>query len=605
MDSRSIAPLAAPPSPLHRETPVLIRLLRSHLPPYRRPISLILLLQLVQTLAALYLPTLNADIIDRGVVTGDTKVILQLGGVMITVTLAQICCSVGAVYFGARTAMALGRDVRASVFDRVQTFSARELGHFGAPSLITRTTNDVQQVQMLVLLSFTLMVMAPIMCVGGIVMALGQDVPLSSLLLAVVPVLGVLVMLLARRMRPLFRTQQQRLDTVNRVLREQITGIRVIRAFVKDDYERERFDRANAELTEVSLSTGRLMAMMFPAVMTVVNVAGVAVLWFGAQRIDSGGMQIGALTAFLAYLMQILMSVMMATFMFMMVPRAEVAAERIQEVLTTETSVEPPTAPVRKLERHGHLELRGAGFRYPGAEEDVLRDVDLVARPGETTAIIGSTGSGKTTLLDLVPRLMDVTAGQVLVGGVDVRRLDPALLARTIGLVPQKPYLFSGTVASNLRYGNPDATDEDLWHALEIAQAKGFVERLGVEGEVGSGLDAPIAQGGGNVSGGQRQRLAIARALVRRPEIYLFDDSFSALDYSTDAALRAALARETAEATVVIVAQRVSTIRGADRIVVLDEGRVVGTGTHQELMLDNDTYREIVLSQLTEREAAA
>ncbi|WP_069812057.1 ABC transporter ATP-binding protein [Streptomyces sp. TP-A0874] len=584
---------------------MLIRLLRSHLPPYRRPISLILLLQLVQTLAALYLPTLNADIIDRGVVTGDTKVILQLGGVMITVTLAQICCSVGAVYFGARTAMALGRDVRASVFDRVQTFSARELGHFGAPSLITRTTNDVQQVQMLVLLSFTLMVMAPIMCVGGIVMALGQDVPLSSLLLAVVPVLGVLVMLLARRMRPLFRTQQQRLDTVNRVLREQITGIRVIRAFVKDDYERERFDRANAELTEVSLSTGRLMAMMFPAVMTVVNVAGVAVLWFGAQRIDSGGMQIGALTAFLAYLMQILMSVMMATFMFMMVPRAEVAAERIQEVLTTETSVEPPTAPVRKLERHGHLELRGAGFRYPGAEEDVLRDVDLVARPGETTAIIGSTGSGKTTLLDLVPRLMDVTAGQVLVGGVDVRRLDPALLARTIGLVPQKPYLFSGTVASNLRYGNPDATDEDLWHALEIAQAKGFVERLGVEGEVGSGLDAPIAQGGGNVSGGQRQRLAIARALVRRPEIYLFDDSFSALDYSTDAALRAALARETAEATVVIVAQRVSTIRGADRIVVLDEGRVVGTGTHQELMLDNDTYREIVLSQLTEREAAA
>jgi ATP-binding cassette subfamily B multidrug efflux pump len=557
-----------------------------------------MLLQLVQTIATLYLPTLNADIIDNGVVKGDTGYIFRLGGIMIAVTVLQVVCALGAVYFGARTSMAVGRDIRASVFDRVQSFSAREVGQFGAPSLITRTTNDVQQVQMLVLMTLTLMVSAPIMCVGGIVMALGQDVPLSSLLLAVVPVLGVLVTLIVRRMRPLFRTMQERLDTVNRVLREQITGIRVIRAFVKDDYERKRFAVANEELTEMSLATGRLMALMFPLVMTVVNASSVAVLWFGAQRIDSGNMQIGALTAFLSYLMQILMSVMMATFMFMMLPRAEVCAERIQEVLETDSSVVPPASPVRLLSRHGHLELRGAEFRYPGAEVPVLRGIDLVARPGETTAVIGSTGSGKTTLLGLIPRLFDATGGEVLVDGTDVRELEPALLAETVGLVPQKPYLFSGTVASNLRYGNPDATDEELWHALEVAQARDFVERL--EG----GLDAPIAQGGTNVSGGQRQRLAIARVLVRRPEIYLFDDAFSALDYATDAALRAALAHETAEATVVIVAQRVSTIREADRIVVLDEGQVVGTGTHHELMADNPTYREIVLSQLTEQEAA-
>ncbi|WP_127360967.1 ABC transporter ATP-binding protein [Actinacidiphila soli] len=577
---------------------MLIRLLRSHLRPYKKPIVLLVLLQLVQTIATLYLPTLNADIIDSGVVKGDTGYIMRVGGVMLAVSVLQVICAIGAVYFGARTAMAVGRDIRASVFDRVQSFSAREVGHFGAPSLITRTTNDVQQVQMLVLMTFTLMVSAPIMCVGGIIMALGQDVPLSSLLLAVVPVLGVIVTLLVRQLRPLFRTMQERLDTVNKVLREQITGIRVIRAFVKDEYERERFGRANAELTDYSLRTGQLMALMFPLVFAVVNMSSVAVMWFGAQRIDSGGMQIGALTAFLSYLMQILMAVMMATFMFMMVPRAEVCAERIEEVLGTESSVVPPSAPVRKLLRHGHLELRGADFAYPGAEAKVLHGVDLVARPGEITAVIGSTGSGKSTLLGLVPRLFDATGGEVLVDGVSVRELDPALMARTVALVPQRPYLFSGTVASNLRYGKPDATDEELWHALEVAQAKGFVERL--EG----GLDAPIAQGGTNVSGGQRQRLAIARALVRRPEIYLFDDSFSALDYATDAALRLALARETAEATVVIVAQRVSTIRDADRIVVLDEGRVVGTGTHHQLMADNDTYREIVLSQLTEQEAA-
>ncbi|MCM2388552.1 ABC transporter ATP-binding protein [Streptomyces albipurpureus] len=577
---------------------MLIRLLRTYLRPYKRPIALLVLLQLLQTSATLYLPTLNADIIDNGVVKGDTGYIVRLGVLMLAISVVQVFCSIGAVYFGARTAAALGRDVRAAVFDRVQSFSAREVGHFGAPSLITRTTNDVQQVQMLALMAFTLMVSAPIMCIGGIIMALGQDVTLSAVLLAVVPVLGVSVTVLVIRMRPLFRTMQERLDTVNRVLREQITGNRVIRAFVRDSYERDRFGAANADLTGVSLATGRLMALMFPIVLTVVNVSSVAVVWFGAQRVDSGAIQIGALTAFLAYLMQIVMAVMMATFMFMMVPRAEVCAERIEELLGTDSSVVPPLSPVYEVPQHGHLEIRDVEFRYPGAEEPVLREVTLMAHPGETTAIIGSTGSGKSTLLGLVPRLFDATGGEVLVDGVNVRELDPALMARTVGLVPQKPYLFSGTIASNLRYGRPDASEEELWRALEVAQAADFVR------ELDDGLDAPIAQGGTNVSGGQRQRLAIARTLVQQPEIYLFDDSFSALDYATDAALRAALMAETASATVVIVAQRVSTIRDADRIVVLDEGRVVGMGNHRELMEANETYREIVLSQLTEAEAA-
>ncbi|MET8622950.1 ABC transporter ATP-binding protein [Kitasatospora sp. NPDC004669] len=577
---------------------MLIRLLRAYLRPYSRPITLLVVLQLVSTLAALYLPTLNADIIDKGVVKGDTGYILRLGAVMIGITLVQALCSIGAVYYGARTAMAFGRDLRASVFDRVQTFSSREVGQFGAPSLITRTTNDVQQVQMLALMSFTLMVAAPIMCVGGIIMALNQDVPLSGLLLAVIPALGVVLTLLVRALRPKFRSMQKKIDTVNRVLREQITGIRVIRAFVKDDHEQNRFADANEDLTQVARQVGRLMSMMFPAVMLVVNVSSVAVLWFGAHRIDSGDMEIGALTAFLSYLMQILMSVMMATFMFMMVPRAEVCAERIDEVLGTSSSVVPPAAPITEVLRRGNLELRDVDFRYPGAEASVLRGIDLTAGPGETTAIIGSTGSGKSTLLGLVPRLFDATGGQVLLDGVDVRELSADAIAESVGIVPQKPYLFTGTVASNLRYGRPDATDEDLWHALEIAQAKDFVEKLP------EGLDAPIAQGGSNLSGGQRQRLAIARALVRKPDVYLFDDSFSALDYATDAKLRKALAHETADATVLIVAQRVSTIRDADRIIVLDEGAVVGTGTHRELMADNPTYREIVLSQLTEQEAA-
>jgi ATP-binding cassette subfamily B protein len=574
-------------------------LLRVHLQPYWNSIGLIVLFQFLQTLATLYLPTLNADIIDNGVIRGDTGYVMRVGGGMLGITVLQILAQGVAVYFGARTAMAIGRDLRESIFSRVQTFSAREVGQFGAPSLITRTTNDVQQIQMLVLLTFTLMVSAPIMCVGGIVLALRQDVPLSSLLLVIIPILIGVVGLIIVRMRPLFRSLQVKLDRVNQVMREQITGIRVIRAFVRDEREQARYAVANDDLTQVSLKAGKIMALMFPSVMLIVNISSVVVLWFGGHRIDGGAMEVGALTAFLSYLMQILMSIMMATFMFIMIPRAEVCAERIQEVVGTDSSVTPPVAPVTEVTRHGELELRDVSFRYPGAEAAVLSDVRLIARPREITAVIGSTGSGKTTLINLVPRLFDVTEGSVLVDGVDVRELDPDLLSRLVGIVPQRPYLFTGTIASNLKYGNPDATDAELWEALEIAQAKDFVQNM--EGQ----LNAPIAQGGTNVSGGQRQRLAIARALVHRPEIYLFDDSFSALDYATDAALRAALTEYIADATVVIVAQRVSTIRDADRIIVLDDGKVVGSGTHEELMDGNPTYREIVLSQLTEQEAAA
>ncbi|MEU4242224.1 ABC transporter ATP-binding protein [Actinoplanes sp. NPDC026619] len=578
---------------------MLLKLLRAHLAPYQGTIALVVFFQFLQTLATLYLPTLNADIIDNGVIKGDTGYVMKIGIWMLVITVGQIATQIVAVYFGARTAMAVGRDLRSSIFRRVQTFSAREVGQFGAPSLITRTTNDVQQVQMLVLLTFTLMVSAPIMCVGGIALALHQDVPLSSLLLVIVPILIGVVTLIVRAMRPLFRSMQVRIDKVNRIMREQITGIRVIRAFVRDDREQERYAGANAELTDVSMRAGKIMAIMFPTVMLIVNISSIAVLWFGGHRIDSGHMQVGALTAFLSYLMQILMSIMMATFMFVMIPRAEVCAERIEEVLGTDSTVVPPVAPVTTLSRHGYLELRDVDYHYPGAEASVLHDINLTARPREVTAIIGSTGSGKTTLLNLIPRLFDASDGEVLVDGVNVRELEPGLLSRSVGLVPQKPYLFTGTVASNLRYGNPEATDDQLWEALTVAQAKGFVEKM--EG----GLEAPIAQGGTNVSGGQRQRLAIARALVHRPEIYLFDDSFSALDYATDAALRAALTDYIADSTVVIVAQRVSTIRDADRIIVLDDGKVVGTGTHTELMDTNPTYREIVLSQLTEQEAAA
>jgi ATP-binding cassette subfamily B multidrug efflux pump len=578
---------------------VLIRLLRSYLRQYRKPLSFVLLLQFAQTLATLYLPTLNADIIDKGVVLDNTHYILKTGGFMLAITLVQIVCAVGAVYFGAKVAMALGRDVRHGIFSRVQRFSDREVNHFGTPTLITRTTNDVQQVQMLAIMTFTLLLSAPIMCVGGIILALHQDVRLSTLLVVAVPLLGVIVTLIISRMRPLFKVMQDRLDNINRVLREQITGVRVIRASVRDPQERDRFAEASTSLFDVSLGAGKLMAMMFPSVMLVLNLSTTAVVWFGGHLIADGTMQIGSLTAFITYLAQILMSVMMATFMFMLVPRAEVSADRIMEVLNTEPALHPAQAPRPAGNQPGLLELRGVEFRYPGAEAPVLHDITLTAPPGKTTAIIGGTGSGKTTLVNLIPRLIDVTGGSLLIGGVDVRELDPAALSGAIGLIPQKPYLFSGTIATNLRYGNQAATDEDLWKALEIAQAKDFVERMP------DGLDSRIAQGGTNVSGGQRQRLAIARALVHKPQIYVFDDSFSALDYATDARLRAALATEVTGATMVIVAQRVSTIRRADQILVLDAGRIVASGTHDELMESSETYREIVLSQLTEQEAAA
>ncbi|MGK5738320.1 ABC transporter ATP-binding protein [Micromonospora sp. URMC 103] len=578
---------------------MLIRLLRGHLRPYPKPLAAVVLLQFVGTMASLYLPSLNADIIDHGVAQGDTHYIVRTGGWMLLVSLVQIVCSIAAVYLGARTAMGFGRDVRAAIFRHVNRFSAREVARFGAPSLITRNTNDVQQVQMLVLMSCTMLVAAPIMSVGGVFMALREDVGLSWLMLVCVPVLAAALASVIRRMVPGFRLMQTRIDTVNRVLREQITGIRVVRAFVREPYETRRFGVANADLTATALRVGRLLALIFPVVMLVLNVSSVAVLWFGAQRVDSGAIQVGALTAFLQYLMQILMAVMMATFMLMMVPRAAVCAERIGEVLDTDSSVVPPeTSSAQVPTTRAELELRDVRFQYPGAAAPVLRDISFRVRPGTTTAVIGSTGAGKTTLLSLVPRLVDVTAGAVLVDGVDVRDLAPDELWRRIGLVPQRPYLFTGTVASNLRYGNPDATDDELWAALEIAQAADFVAQMP------DGLDAPIAQGGTNVSGGQRQRLAIARALVRKPEIYLFDDSFSALDLGTDARLRAALRPVTADAAVVIVAQRVSTIVDADQIIVLEDGGVVGVGRHEELLESCPTYAEIVASQQTAGVAA-
>ncbi|MDI9902842.1 ABC transporter ATP-binding protein [Rhodococcus sp. IEGM 1409] len=577
---------------------MLIRLLRTYLTPYRGELTGVVVLQFISTMAALYLPSLNADIIDNGVTKGDTGYILSTGGMMLMVTLTQILCSVGAVFFGARVAMGVGRDLRASVLHQVGTFSAREVGHFGAPSLITRNTNDVQQVQMMVVMSCTILVMAPIMCVGGIIMALRQDLNLSWILGISVPLLVVSMGFLIARMVPGFRVMQGRLDSVNRVLREQITGIRVVRAFVREPYEVERFGDANRELTETALGVGRLMALMFPLVMLISNVTSVAVIWFGGHQINEGSMQIGSLTAMLSYIMQILMAVMMATFMAVMLPRASVCAERISEVLDTDSSVIPPENPVRELKDPGVVELRGAQFQFPGAEEPVLRDITFRAEPGKTTAIIGGTGSGKTTLLNLIPRLIDSTSGSVSVGGVDVRDIDTELLCSVIGLVPQKPYLFSGTVATNLRYGNPEATDEWLWECLEIAQAADFVRAMP------EGLDTPVAQGGTTVSGGQRQRLAIARALVRKPQIYLFDDSFSALDLTTDARLRAALRPVTQDACIVVVAQRISTIVEADQIIVLDDGAIVGIGTHDELVVSCPTYGEIVASQLAVQDAS-
>ncbi|WP_108717597.1 ABC transporter ATP-binding protein [Miniimonas sp. S16] len=575
---------------------MLIGLLRTHLRPYRGAVVVVLVLQLVQTMASLYLPNLNARIIDEGVAVGNVDQIWRIGAVMLVVTLAQAIAAIVAVYFGARTAMAFGRDVRGALFARVQKFSQQELGSFGAPSLITRTTNDVQQVQMLVMMTLTIIVMAPIMLVGGVIMALREDVKLSAILLVVVPVLVVTVLIIVSRMVPYFRTMQGRIDAVNGVMREQITGIRVVRAFVRDPFEVARYAIVNADLREVQLKTGKLMALMFPTVMLIMNLSTVAVMWFGGNLVDRGDMEVGALTAFLSYIMYILMAVMMSSMMVMLAPRAAVSADRIAAVLASEPTVLSPAEPVRPAVLTGRVELDHVTFHYPGASAPVLEDVSFVAEPGRTTAIIGATGSGKTTILNLVPRLFDATQGRVLLDGVDVRDIDPTLITQLLGLVPQKAFLFSGTVASNLRLGRQDATDEELWEALRVAQSEDFVRELG-------GLEAPISQGGTNVSGGQRQRLSIARALVHRPKVLLFDDSFSALDYATDAALRQALVAVVRESAVIVVAQRVSTIRTADLILVLDDGRIVGRGTHSELLNTSETYREIVESQMSLEEA--
>ncbi|MHA6508157.1 ABC transporter ATP-binding protein [Tessaracoccus sp. Y1736] len=575
------------------------RLINRYIRPYWGLLAIVIVLQTIATIMSLYLPTLNARIIDEGVVTGNTDFIWGTGGIMLLLSAVQGAAQIAAVWAGANAAMQFGRDVRAAIFERALSFSARELNKFGAPSLITRNTNDVQQVQMLVLMSAVMLVSAPITMVGGVFMALREDAGLSWIILAAVVVLGAGITILIVNMGPLFETMQKRIDTLNRVLREQITGIRVVRAFVREPHEARRFDKANAELVDTTTTVGRLMAFLFPFVGLIMNVSTVGVMWFGAQRIESGDIQIGQLTAFISYLMQILISVMMTTMLLVMAPRAAVCADRIMEVLDTESSVAPPAHPVAPSGERGNVVFDRVSFSYPGAESPVLQDVSFELTPGTTTAIIGSTGSGKTTLISLIPRLFDATEGRVLVDGVDVRDLDPDTLWARIGLVPQKPYLFTGTIASNLRYGKPDATDDELWSALRVAQAEAFV--LEKEDQLG----AHIAQGGTNVSGGQRQRLAIARALVKKPSVYIFDDSFSALDVATDARLRAALRPETANAAVLVVAQRVSTITAADLILVVEDGRIVGRGNHDELLASNETYREIVESQLSAEEAAA
>ncbi|WP_271395577.1 ABC transporter ATP-binding protein [Neomicrococcus lactis] len=581
---------------------MLLKLLIKYSKPYTGWIVAVVVLQLLSTIAALYLPSLNASIIDQGVSKGDTDFIWRTGGVMLAVAFGQVITAILAVYFGARTAMAVGRDLRRDVFSNVSAFSAREVNSFGAATLITRNTNDVQQVQMLLLMALNFMVSAPIMCVGGIIMALREDIGLSWLVWVAVPLLGVVVGVLVAFLMPLFRTMQDRLDRINGVLREQITGIRVVRAFTREKFETERFDEANLRLTEIGVKVGQIFVLMFPIIMMIMHLSTAAVLWFGGQRVDAGEMQVGSLTAFLQYLLQILMAVMMGTFMVMMIPRAVVCAERIDEVLSTPSTLTDPlvsgSGSAEPVPGAPAVEFKNVSFVYPGAEKPILNDISFTAPVGKTTAIIGSTGSGKTTLLNLIPRLYDPDSGSVLLDGRPTNTLPRSEISRVVSAVPQKPFLFSGTVATNLRFGAQDATDEELWEALRIAQAEDFVR------EKGEGLDLKISQGGTNVSGGQRQRLCIARSLASKPRVYLFDDSFSALDVSTDARLRAALEEPTKDAAVIIVAQRVSTITSADQILVMENGEIVGRGTHEELMESNETYREIVESQISAEEVA-
>ncbi|KUI47206.1 ABC transporter ATP-binding protein [Mycobacterium sp. GA-1199] len=570
---------------------MLWALLRQYARPYRVLLVTVATLQLVSTLASLYLPTVNAAIIDDGVAVGNLRRIVELGGVMLAVTALQVVCAVGAVYFGSRAGMGVGRDLRAAMFDHVTGFSAEDAARFGAPSLLTRTTNDVQQIQLLVQLSCTMLVTAPIMSIGGIFMALHQDAGLSWLLLVSVPILALTNYWIVRHLLPIFRRMQRLVDGINRVMRDQLAGLRVIRAFAREPFERNRFAEANHALADTALEAGRWQALMLPTTTLVINVSSVALIWFGGLRIDAGQMQVGSLIAFLAYFMQILMAVLLATFILVIIPRASVCAERISEVLSVAPQIVSPEHPVRPSRIRGEVRLDAATFCYPGAERPVLQDISLTARPGTTTAVVGSTGSGKSTLVSLICRMYDATSGSVYLDGVDVRDYDPEQLWSVLGLVPQRGYLFSGTVADNLRYGNADATDDEMWAALRVAAADDFVRAHP------DGLSMKVTQGGANFSGGQRQRLAIARAVIRRPAVYLFDDAFSALDVHTDARVRSALRETSAEATVIVVAQRISTVTQADQIVVIDDGRIAGIGTHETLLTDCPQYAEFADSQ--------
>jgi ATP-binding cassette, subfamily B, multidrug efflux pump len=576
----------------------MMALLRTYLAPYKGTLAVVVALLFVQAIATLYLPALNGDIINNGVAKGDTSYILSTGMLMLGISLIVVVTAIIAVFFGSKTGMSFGRDVRSAIFRKVESFSQAELNRFGTPSLITRNTNDVQQVQMVVLLGLNMMIIAPILAIGGVILALQQDVPLSGILVVILPLMALIIGILMSRALPLFQVMQKKVDRVNQVTREALAGIRVIRAFVRTHHEQERFDVANRDLTDTALRVNRLFAVMIPTVMLIFNLSSVAILWFGSIRVDSGQMPIGNLIAFLQYTMQILFAVMMAVFMFVMVPRGIVSSGRIQEVLRTTPTIDDKPQSIAAPAATGAMSFRDVEFRYPGAQDPVLHDITLDIAPGGTTAIVGSTGSGKSTLINLIPRFYDVTEGSLEIDGVDVRDIQREDLWDRIGLVPQKAFLFSGTIASNLRFGKADATDEELWTALRIAQAESFVRDLP------EGLESPVSQSGANFSGGQRQRLAIARALVKRPAVYVFDDSFSALDLRTDANLRAALAREVRNATIVIVAQRVGTIMTADQIVVLDGGTIVGVGTHDDLLETCETYREIVDSQLGAEEAA-